>query len=58
MEPVMGKVTWPRQGNFKAYSLDNNGARVNEARLAKTSAGFELLLEGNTASMHWELVAE
>ena len=58
MEPVMGKVTWTRQGNFKAYALDNNGARVHEAKLSKSSTGVELLLEGTTATMHWELVAE
>ena len=58
MEPVMGKVALTHPAKFKAYALDNNGKRVTEAKLTKTSAGYELSLEGTTATMHWELVEE
>lgn len=57
-EPVKGKVTWHHKGPVKAYALDNNGHRVEPAKVTKTDDGTTLLLDGSVPSLHWELIAE
>jgi hypothetical protein len=56
-EPVQARIRWRRSG-VKAYALDNAGARVAPVKLATTANGVELDIDGETATMHWELVAE
>ena len=56
-EPVQFKLRW-RRGAVKAYALDNTGARIGEVKLVTTGNWTELDSRGDTATMHWELVAE
>ena len=55
---MRGKVLWRRQGTIKAYQLDNTGARVAPVNLEARGGGVELDLQGDTPTLHWELVAE
>ncbi|MCA1686719.1 MAG: hypothetical protein LC745_12275, partial [Planctomycetia bacterium] len=57
-EPVRASVTWRRKGTIKAFALDNTGARVGPAKVKATDEGTTLLIDGNAASIHWELIAE
>lgn len=57
-EPVIAKVLWKRKGQFKAYALDNNGARIGPAKVEKDIKGWRLVIQGTVPALHWELVAE
>jgi len=59
-EPVRARVTWRHRGGASAFVLDNEGKRQGAAKLdpLKNGQGHALLIDGNTAAFHWELVAE
>jgi hypothetical protein len=57
-EPVVGRVVWRGRSKVKAFALDNNGGRTGPAKSRATADGSELVLEGITPALHWELVAE
>ncbi len=57
-EPVLARVTWRRKGTIKAYALDNNGARVGPAKITANADGTTLAIDGTSAAIHWELLAE
>jgi hypothetical protein len=57
-EPVKGTITWRRKGTIKAYALDNNGKRLGPAPTKPDPDGTTLVLDGSTAALHFELVAE
>ena len=57
-EPVKAKVLWRREGPVKAYALDNSGTRVGAAKLDPVEGGVQLVIDGLTPTMHWELVIE
>ncbi len=57
-EPIQAKVVWNRKGKVKAYALDNSGARVKPVALKENPEGVELVIDGTTPTIHWELVAE
>jgi hypothetical protein len=57
-EPVRAAITWKHRGRIKAYALDNSGKRRGEVTLEKAAGGAKLVLDGRTATVHWELVAE
>lgn len=57
-EPVIGRVVWKGKTGVKAFALDNNGARLGSAKTRKTADGTELVIEGITPALHWELVVE
>ena len=57
-EPVEATVIWRRQGNIKAFVLDNNGTRVSEVKLKPAADGVELAIDGSHPAFHWELVVE
>ena len=57
-DPVKAKVGWKRQGNVKAYVLDNTGARVGPAMLEKVEGGYRLAIDGRSPGIHWEMVVE
>jgi hypothetical protein len=58
LEPLTASVLWKRQGAIKAYRLDNTGQRVAPVELQKDADGPRLVLDGASASVHWELVLE
>jgi hypothetical protein len=57
-EPVTAKVRWLRKGRVRAYALDNTGARGAEVKLEAVPGGVELVIDGLSPTLHWELVAE
>jgi hypothetical protein len=57
-ESVRARLLWKRKGNVKAYQLDNTGARVAPAKLEAVGGGVELDIQGDTNTLHWELVVE
>jgi hypothetical protein len=59
-EPVLAKIVWRRKGAARAFVLDNNGARIGEAKLETRPGGdgVSLVIDGKTAAFHWELTAE
>jgi len=58
-EGLKARISWRRQGEVKAYALDNTGARVAPAPLEKTNDGVRLVIDGQqTPSLHWEIVVE
>lgn len=58
LEPLTASVLWKRQGTIKAYRLDNTGRRVAPVELQKDSDGPRLVLDGTSATVHWELSLE
>ncbi len=57
-EPVRARVVWRRPGTVRAYALDAVGNRVGPALLEKNGEGHQLVIDGLSAGMHWELVVE
>ncbi len=57
-EPLSARIAWKRQGNVKAYALDNTGARIGPAMLEKIEGGFRLKIDGRSPGIHWEMVVE
>jgi hypothetical protein len=57
-EGLKARVAWKREGQVKAYLLDNTGARVGPAPLEKVEGGARLVIDGRTPALHWELVVE
>jgi hypothetical protein len=58
VEPIKGTVTWLRKGSVKAYALDNDGKRLGPAKTKASDDGTTLVLDGATASVHFEMVVE
>ena len=57
-EPVRATVRWQHKGPVKAYALDNTGARLRPVALTTAADGVELVIDGRSPGLHWELVAE
>lgn len=57
-EPIQARVLWRKKGKVKAYALDNTGVRVKSVPLNENSEGVELVTDGTTSTIHWELVVE
>jgi hypothetical protein len=57
-EPVSARVRWMHRGTIKAYALDNTGARVGPVKVDSIQGGAELVIDGLSPTIHWELVAE
>ncbi|WP_240907176.1 hypothetical protein [Paludisphaera rhizosphaerae] len=60
LEPVRARVEWKRKGSVKAFALDNSGKRVGPAvaEPLPNGEGLALIVDGASATIHWELVAE
>jgi hypothetical protein len=59
-EPVRARVAWRRKGSIRAFVINNAGERVGPATVAALPGGegVALLIDGQTAGCHWELVAD
>ncbi|WP_240911249.1 hypothetical protein [Paludisphaera soli] len=59
-EPVRARVEWRRKGTIKAFALDASGARAKPATVEPLpdGAGVALIVDGRSAAIHWELIAE
>jgi hypothetical protein len=56
-EPVRARIRWRFKGPAKAFALDNTGARTATVPLRVTEDGVELDVNGDSPTLHWELVA-
>jgi hypothetical protein len=59
-EPIAARVTWRRKGKIQAYALGNAGQRIGPAKLEPLpeGAGATLIMDGQTAAIHWELTVQ
>lgn len=58
LESLKARVAWRREGEIKAYALDNTGARSGPAPVEKVAGGARLAIDGRSPTIHWELVVE
>ena len=56
VEPVRARVTWKRKGTIRAFALRPDGSRGAEAKVTTSPDGSTLELEGDSATLHWEMV--
>ncbi len=59
LEPVRARILWKTsKRGARAFALDNAGHRLNPVPLVETNDGVRLTLDGESSTIHWELVGE
>jgi hypothetical protein len=57
-EPVRARVAWRRAGTVRAFALDAEGRRIGPAPLETAGDAHQLVIDGQSTGMHWELIVE
>ncbi len=56
LEPIQGNLTWRQDRPVTAYALDVSGRRIKQIPVQRTSEGFQVRVDSNDGTIHWELV--